>query len=130
VKKAKLDFAVNAIRRSSYLWDARTEAKNAARIRRGYYTCAFCKGETRAKDMNLDHIVPVKDVRGINLSLDEIVDRILADPGGWQLLCLVCHKHKSNLENKCRAEIEASIKKMHKEIEKISITGGIDNLEE
>lgn len=119
MNKAKLDFAVNVLRKGSYYWEARTKAKSDARIRRGYYTCAICKGETRAKDMNLDHINPVKDVRGINDNLHVIAERLLADSGGWQCLCKPCHLKKTNIENTCRDEIEASVKRMNKELSKL-----------
>lgn len=117
--KAKKDFTVNLLRRGSYKWTARNEAKKAAKVAYGIYECAICKEHTRSKDTQMDHINPVKDVRGYDQTLEETADRMFVEIDQWACLCIVCHKIKTKIENTCRDEIEASVKKMNKELNKL-----------
>jgi 5-methylcytosine-specific restriction endonuclease McrA len=127
VNKGKKDFALNLLRRGSYQWAGRAEAKTRARIRHGVYKCAICENEVRAKEMQMDHITPVKDVRCWDESLDELAEKMFVGAEGWQVACLVCHKNKTRIENTCRDEVTASIKKMNKAMEKFVKNKGVTN---
>lgn len=117
--KAKKDFAANLLRRGSYKWPPRSEAKRAAKVAYGVYECAICKQHVKSKDTQVDHVLPVKDVRPVEQTLDETADRMFVDEKMFQVLCVICHKSKTKIENTCRDEIEASIKKMNKELQKL-----------
>lgn len=121
--KEKKEFAVNLLRRGSYKWAARNEAKKAAKVAYGIYECAICKQHTKSKDTQMDHVVPVKDVRGVEQTLDETAERMFVNSDSWQLLCSGCHLSKTRIENACRKEIEDSVKKMHKELQKLQSSG-------
>jgi 5-methylcytosine-specific restriction endonuclease McrA len=114
----KYKFIDSALRRAGYAWEPRQAAKKAARIRRGWYSCNHCKGETKAAEIKLDHVVPINDPTESNWNgWDGIVDRHLPEIEGWQVLCKACHTEKTNIENSCRHEIRAAIKKYHKELD-------------
>lgn len=96
-----------------------SEGKKAARlksfIRRDgrieYHRCAKCNGEFIRRKTHVDHInpvVPVKERRpvlvepGIAKGWDRYLSRMWCSPKNLQVLCAVCHRQKTALEQKER----------------------------
>ncbi len=52
------------LRRLSYMWPPRNEAKKLARVARGQYECNKCKKVFGPKEVVLDHINPVVPLTG------------------------------------------------------------------
>lgn len=101
LSKNQWQFAFNALRRASYKWPERNLAYKAARAGYGRYKCARCKEIYRAKEVQMDHILPVKPLNG-NRDMNLIVARMYPKQKGWQVLCKGCHSEKSASENKRR----------------------------
>ena len=85
----------------------RAEVKTDKGLR---WKCAKC-GELASKgEKHRDHIIPVVDPeKGWNGSWDTYRDRMgYEDPGNLQILCLKCHKEKTNGENQLRRKRKAN----------------------
>jgi 5-methylcytosine-specific restriction endonuclease McrA len=94
---------LNALRRASYRYPFRYQAKVAARVERGKYLCAACQQVFPNAEVQLDHIVPVDNPEAGFVSWDDTVNRMFPDSrDGWQVLCVECHKVKSAQENVVR----------------------------
>lgn len=91
------------LRRGSYrVPGVYSEVKNRARISRGLYKCAKCKGEFKNGDYQIDHIRPVIDTNTGFTNFDDYIKRLYCGPDGLQLLCKPCHAKKTAKENKKR----------------------------
>ena len=90
---------INHLRRISYRWPERNEAKKKARIRRGFYRCAKCKGEFHYKHIQLDHRKSVLDPSSGFTDWNNYIARLFVDREGFQVLCKPCHQKKTNKEN-------------------------------
>jgi 5-methylcytosine-specific restriction endonuclease McrA len=99
------------LRRVSLQWPARTEAMRRARVDRGIYQCAMCKDQFRVKEIELDHVNPVVNIKTGKTTLDEYVERLFPDVEGFQVLCLSCHNVKTTLEDKMRVTFRKSKKR-------------------
>lgn len=99
---AKHKWIKNAIRRASYRWPPRSEAKIKARVSRGIYICAICNKEQKAKDIQLDHVEPVVAVETGFVDWNQFIDRLFVPITGFQVLCKPCHTEKSIKENEKR----------------------------
>jgi 5-methylcytosine-specific restriction endonuclease McrA len=113
----KQEYIEKTLRRGCYAWKPRTEVLNAARVGRGIYQCSHCKEKVARKEITMDHIVCVSDVRGVN-DWNGIISRMFADETGWMALCIPCHQVKTNIENECRRAIKFAVVKMDKELQK------------
>jgi len=102
LSKEQLSFSRQALRRASYRWGPRNEAIKAARVARGLYKCAKCGSIVPNKDKELDHVESVIRADGDRQSLGEFAGRLFAPVTGWQILCIPCHRTKSELENATR----------------------------
>lgn len=101
LKKLK-PFVIQTLRRASYRWPARSQALKSARIERGLYLCANCKNTFKNKEIKIDHINPVVDIKtGFN-GFDDFIDRLLCDADGLQILCSNCHDNKTAVEREIR----------------------------
>lgn len=101
---------ISQLRRVSYRLRSRTQAKNAAKIARNRYTCAHCQGTFANQHVQLDHIVPVVDpVKGFT-TWDEYITRLFCSESGYQVLCLDCHKAKTEAERVVRSESKKLLK--------------------
>jgi molybdenum cofactor biosynthesis enzyme MoaA len=101
--KFRENFAMQALRRSTYRWPYGHMAMARQRIERGLYTCESCKEAFGPKEINKDHIEPVIPVTG-KKSWDETIERMLVKSTGYQILCLNCHEIKTQLENQLRVK--------------------------
>jgi 5-methylcytosine-specific restriction endonuclease McrA len=95
-------FLVAALRRVSLRWPPRNAVRKAARVRRGVYICNICKEEHRAKDVVVDHIIPVVDVKNGFTNWDDFVNSLFVLENGLQLICSECHRVKTLNEQKTR----------------------------
>ena len=97
-------FVISALRRAK--WPVKYEALNAAcrgteinpktRRKRKIYACAACNGRFGAKDVQVDHIVPVQ--AGGSKDWESLVERMFCELEGFQVLCSQCHDTKSICE--------------------------------
>ena len=53
--------------------------------------------------MAIDHIEPIIPITGHD-SYDNIIDRLLCELDGFQVICKPCHKLKTDIENQDRRE--------------------------
>jgi 5-methylcytosine-specific restriction endonuclease McrA len=97
----------NAIRRMSYKFPPRNTAYAQARIARGLYKCAICGGSHKAKEVELDHVHPLIDPSTGFVDWNQFVERMFPPIEGWQVLCIDCHRRKSEAENAQRAHRRA-----------------------
>lgn len=95
---------MSALRRASCRWAPKNTAKKKAKIRYGVYRCAICNGETKAKDVKLDHINPVVDPATGWVSYDSFISRLFVEADGYQVLCVGCHHELTQKQNKQRKD--------------------------
>ncbi len=95
-------FLIPVLRRATYRWKERGEALKAARIERGLYKCADCKNQFKAKEVQLDHILPVVDPKTGWIDWNTFITRLFVFKEGWQVLCSTCHDQKTMLEDALR----------------------------
>lgn len=96
------NFIIPTLRRASYRWFARSEALKSARIERGLYKCAGCQNTFRNKEIQLDHIQPVVDLKTGFDGWDSYIKRMFCNASGYQVLCDTCHDVKSDIERNIR----------------------------
>ena len=53
--------------------------------------------------MAIDHVQPIIPITGHD-SYDSIIERLLCELDGFQVICKPCHKIKTNSENTARRE--------------------------
>lgn len=86
------------LRRLSYMWPPRNEAKKLARVERGKYKCAQCNNIFGPKEVVLDHINPVVPIEGFQ-DLGHFVESLFCDVSGFQVLCIADHDTKTTQED-------------------------------
>lgn len=116
------------LRRLSYQWPPRKEARIKSRVARGQYECAKCKelGITQTygpNDIVMDHIDPVIEVETGFKDWNTYIARLFCTAEGFQTLCKSCHEIKTYLENQIRVEsrmeiAEKKLKKVKKKLDK------------
>ena len=105
---ARFSFIKSAIRKASMRYPPKYEVLNAAKVGKRinpksgkmaeHYKCAACGQDSPASSVAVDHILPIVDVTGFS-GWGEVVERLFCPPEGLQVLCLECHKKKSQEEN-------------------------------
>lgn len=98
----KLQFVRFALRRASLRWGpiwktrlaARKDYKGPNKRQKFEYQCNCCKEFFPAKSVQVDHIQEVGTLLELG-DLPGFVDRLLCEQGGLQVLCLPCHKTKT-----------------------------------
>lgn len=103
-EKFKKNFVKQSLRRASYRWPFKHIAKSEQRIERGFYRCESCKEAFGPKEINLDHIESVEDVKTGFINWDKFIDRLFVKTKGFQVLCIACHKGKTDTENVIRRD--------------------------
>jgi 5-methylcytosine-specific restriction endonuclease McrA len=64
-----------------------------------HYTCASCKGTFPLKEVQVDHIKPIVDVKKGFVSWDSFINNLYCEANNLQVLCKdPCHKEKTKLE--------------------------------
>jgi len=102
-------FLLPKLRRISYLWPSRKQAKIASRVERGRYKCAICNNLFGPTEVSMDHISPVVDLTGF-VDWNTYIERLFCDISGYQSLCSACHDSKTNRENGIRKMVKAELK--------------------
>lgn len=107
-------FIKSSLRSGSVRWPPRFQAlansyvgkkqnKSTGRVAK-HYLCAHCKEEFPASKVQVDHINPVIDPYKGFVSWDEVINRMFCEVEGLQILCLLCHKEKTNKEKQIAKE--------------------------
>ena len=80
----------------STLNEAKTEKKTNVKSGRlaQHFRCACCQEEFVAKDIQIDHIVPI----GTEKTWDQFIDGLFCESHNLQALCIPCHKIKTKKE--------------------------------
>jgi 5-methylcytosine-specific restriction endonuclease McrA len=92
-------FLVQGLRRLSYKWPARSEALKRARLERNCYLCNICKNKFTRKEVQLDHIDPIVDPNTGFTTWDSYISKMFCPAEGYQIICIPCHKEKTEQEN-------------------------------
>lgn len=95
-------FLIPVLRRATFYWPAREEAKKEARIERGLYKCAGCGNSVKNKEFQMDHIKPAVSVKGWVGFMDDFIRKLYSPKEQFQLLCKNCHETKTQAENLAR----------------------------
>lgn len=109
-------FVVSALRGAFRRWPPKfVVLKNAATERRinpasgkmaMHYTCAACKVEFPLKQVQVDHKLPVVDLKKGWLDYNTFIERLYVEARKLQVLCKACHKLKSAKERTARKRKE------------------------
>lgn len=67
-----------------------------------HYTCAKCKQDFPAKEVQVDHIKPVVDVKQGFVDWNTYIERMFCAKKDLQTMCIECHKKKSAKEREKR----------------------------
>ena len=99
-------FVTSILRSGSRRWGPKYQTLNAAKtekktnVKSGrlaqHFLCAECNEEYVAKDVQVDHIVPI----GVEKTWDEFIDGLFCEGDNLQVLCVPCHKIKTTKEKK------------------------------
>lgn len=99
----KKTWLIAKLRRVSLFYPPRNEARSLARVERGMYRCAICKNTFHHKEIHMDHINPIVDVKTGWTNWDDYMERMFPDTHDlFQVLCLQCHDIKTLAEQKQR----------------------------
>ena len=109
----KRSFIVSVLRSGTRRWppkfltlnEAKTEKKINVKTGRlaQHYLCAGCDNYFPAKDINVDHIIPVVGPEGF-VNWDTYIERMYCDKENFQILCTNCHTEKSMGERQSRKQ--------------------------
>jgi 5-methylcytosine-specific restriction endonuclease McrA len=98
VDKATELWIRNVIMRHGWLRSKlRSSVIQAARIERGRYRCACCKGEFKSTEIEVDHKYSRVGFEG-EVTLQEFVNNTFCSPEGLSALCKSCHRHRTSRE--------------------------------
>lgn len=112
-------FLTSLLRSGTQRWGPMQKCKSKARVSRGIYECAECKEHVtttvydeekrkRVHNIAIDHVDPVVDPAIGFESWDKYIERMYVEEDGFQLLCLKCHKEKTNEERRIAKERRAA----------------------
>ena len=82
------------------LWGKKLNSKTGRQCI--HYTCASCKLEYPAKEVNVDHINPVVCPKEGFIDWDTFVKRLFCSKDNLQVLCSKCHTKKTKQEREVR----------------------------
>lgn len=68
------------------------------------YLCNICKEEFPNKMVQVDHIEPVIDPKVGFISWDSFIEKLFCEKENLQVLCIPCHKNKSDYERSLKKE--------------------------
>lgn len=97
-------FVTSILRSGSRRWPPKYTTLNAAKtekkinVKTGrlaqHFLCAICKEEVVAKEINIDHVVPI----GTEKTWDEFINGLFCEEDNLQAVCIPCHKIKTKQE--------------------------------
>lgn len=101
-------FIVSVLRAGSRRWPPKYETLNDAFTERKlnkktgklakHYTCAICQEEFTAKDIEIDHIIPVVSPTKGFTTWDSFISNLFCQKENLQAVCKSCHKEKTARE--------------------------------
>lgn len=101
--KGKTNAYIKSAFRKIWRWSQeRREALCQARIARNVYKCKLCSKEFGNKEITVDHIQPVVEIKKGFKGWQVYYERMFVPVEGLQVICKSCHKIKSLAENKLR----------------------------
>jgi hypothetical protein len=112
-------FIIATLRRASFRWKPRGEAKKRYKVKVGEYgtgrakygyKCATCDGVYKSGEIKMDHIDPAVPLDGWQ-GFDVFIERLFCDEDGFQALCPACHDEKTGIERDERKK-QRELKKM------------------
>lgn len=104
-------FVIWGLRKLSYKYAVRYEARKAAMIDRNQYLCASCKKIFKSREIFIDHIDPVIDPKKGFTNFDDYIKRLFCAKEGFQVLCKDCHAAKTLEEKDVRKKYRKKRKK-------------------
>ena len=110
--QARFDsFIKSALRSASVRWPPRYTVLREAcvgtkvNVKSGrmakHYKCNRCREEFPAKDVQVNHIIPVVPIEGFT-SWDDTIKRMFCEKDKLEVLCIPCHKTITKQENEER----------------------------
>ncbi len=100
-------FIISVLRSGTRRWPPKYETLNAAKTEKKvnpksgriaqHFVCNICKQEFVAKDVEVDHIIPVANADGFT-TWDSFVENLYCGTENLQVVCKPCHSKKSFLE--------------------------------
>ena len=113
----KRSFVMSALRKAQ--WPVKYEALKLSRCGKminpatgkpcNAHLCPICNERHIEANMAIDHIEPIIPITGHD-SYDNIIDRLLCELDGFQVICKPCHKLKTDIENQARREHKKKVK--------------------
>ena len=104
-------FVKSALRSASQRWPPKFHSLNEActvakiNVKTGrmakHYKCNQCKNDFPAKEVEVNHILPVVPTSGFT-TWDEVIERMFCEKEGLEVVCKPCHKAITKEENKER----------------------------
>ena len=104
-------FVKSALRSASQRWPPKQSCLSEActgtkvNIKTGrmakHYKCNQCDGEFPAKDVEVNHIIPVVPIEGFD-NWDNVIKRLFCEKSGLEVVCKPCHKLITKEENATR----------------------------
>jgi 5-methylcytosine-specific restriction endonuclease McrA len=78
--------------------------------------CSSCNVPTALYQMEVDHVIPLVplDKELVDMSWDEVVDRLWCEISNLKPICKPCHKIKSKAESKIRRDLKKAKKSIDK----------------
>ena len=109
-------FVKGALRSASQRWPPKYTVLNAACVGQKinpnsgrlakHYTCKNCGFDYPAKEVEVNHIIPVIPITGFD-SWDMVIERMFCERHHLEVLCKPCHKgltKQENIERKTNAK--------------------------
>lgn len=104
-------FVKSALRSASQRWPPKYKVLSKAYVGQRinpksgrmakHYLCKACEEAFPAKEIQVNHIVPVVPVTGFD-TWDGVVERMFCEESGLEVLCKNCHSTITDKENKIR----------------------------
>ena len=102
-----IEFIKKSLRRGFLKYPSRKAALNKARRPGNKFECCKCHNLFSRRGIQCDHIIPV----GSFDNWDSYIARLFTTVDNLQILCTVCHRKKTNIENANRRTLKARSKK-------------------
>lgn len=102
LKKLIKQKVIPALRRVSRWWKPKQDATRRQKVAPNQFKCQGCEEVYTIKEISLDHIKPVVDVKTGFVDWNTYIDRMFCGEDGFQVLCDACHTSKSQVENELR----------------------------
>ena len=107
------NFIINTLRRASFRWKPRAEAKKRYKVKVGEYStgrakygyrCAKCDEVFKSGEVKMDHThAVVNPVTGF-IGFDDFVERMFCGEDKFSCLCPGCHDEKTSVEKDYRVK--------------------------